>query len=1135
MEDQKNMFKRTITALLAMLMIISCLPIVSLASGHYVKGSVTSMNPNNPSTVELKKDGNTVYSATIPASEGKGEVTQDFEINGVTKDTYDLIVSKEGHLSATVKNVVVNGSLTLSENAINLIAGDIDNDGFIDATDVSLFVSDLGKDASQAAYATTDISGDGYRDGIDVSILAFNLLKPAPEQDYVEVEPDEDEDEVKYKSRVFLDCDQKYGSFGTGFSFVTSDSAPQGTGYYSATDASCPVIMARHSDPIDISEYKEGGFFTFKLYVDDVTNLKNGVGIDLWQSASAVSTWSNIPADSLKNGWNDVTVYVADMTKDIADFASIRTLRVFAYSKSGNITIGIDDINLYAPETDKEETMLRTLEFCDCDAKYASYGDGFSFVASNDAPQGTGYYSATGDNCPVILAKPSSPVDISDCSVDGYFTFKFYVDDVTNLKSGVGVDLWQSGKAVCAWNAIPADSLVNGWNDVTLYISDMKKDEADYSAIGSFRIFAYAKSGNLTIGLDDIKVTAPYDPNANKFALTFDPGEGTGIAFESDKVEKKYTVKLPECTFTKNGYTFIGWKNDSFIYAPGYSYTVTDNETLTAQWVADDGSQGSQYILLESFDNKSNGTWWGTSAVSSSTSSPVEGSAYLSANDTANESVICGVFASPLDLTEYEQDGVLKISIYVEDASKVSTVQFEIANADASNKALNTVSWTTSNIQNGWNTYNFKLANTSLGNIDLANVKYTRVVLFTSGGAGNWGMDGLYVAHAGKDYALEYAMEKALSDYIVYGGSENANAAIANTMKKAEAGEDITIVAFGTSTLGGAGASNGNGWIHHATRWFEEKFPNATFTLVNSGIGSSESVLGSARFQKECLDHNPDIIFFEMGNNDNGLPHGEEAYEGILTQLVQSGTPVFALNSRRRDGSASTAAMRDPLNELYDIPTLDFNAYSDMFLSVNPPEGFSGDEMWSADAVHPSNRGHQLMAELAIDYLEGIYADYKAGTLTPAARSTELPTAKTANKYVDSILYQNYTESTEQYSYTLNGFTDDFNAVNSNFHTDMDGWQADSVGDKITFKTTAGYFAMFFTTSNRGGIVKISVDGVQVATKDTYSANPGWPHSYNFTYHVDDGLEHTVELEVIESTNGSYIGLTAVTLANFAD
>ena len=54
------MLKRTITALLAMLMIISCLPIVSLASGHYVKGSVTSMNPNNPSTVELKKGGNKI-------------------------------------------------------------------------------------------------------------------------------------------------------------------------------------------------------------------------------------------------------------------------------------------------------------------------------------------------------------------------------------------------------------------------------------------------------------------------------------------------------------------------------------------------------------------------------------------------------------------------------------------------------------------------------------------------------------------------------------------------------------------------------------------------------------------------------------------------------------------------------------------------------------------------------------------------------------------------------------------------------------------------------------------------------------------------------------------------------------------
>ncbi len=975
------MFRRTLAALLAALMVMSCfatLSIGSFAADYYVRGSVKSINPQSAVTVELKKDGETVYTDTIAASDGNGEVTQDFEITGVALDTYDLVVSKAGHLSATVKNVVVNGSITLSENEITLMAGDINDDGYIDASDVSYLVNDLGKTANEATLAETDITGDGYRDSVDVAMLSFNLLKTAPEQEYSEVTPD-------------------------------------------------------------------------------------------------------VPAE------------------------------------------------------EEDEVMYRTFDFLDCDAKYASFGDGFSTVTSNDAPQGTGYYSATHASCPVILAKPNSPVDISDYVNNGYFTFKLYVDDVTNLKSGVGVDLWQGGQAVCTWSAIPAASLVNGWNDVTLYVADMTKDQADYTSIASFRIYAYSKSGNLTIGLDDIKVTAPYDPNANKFALTFDPGEGSGTAFTSDTVEKNGKIKLPECSFTKDGCSFIGWKGETFLYSPGYNYKVTANETLTAQWVAEDGDESSQFVLLESFDNKTSGTWWGSSALSNKTDSPIEGSAYLAGNDTANDSVICGVFASPLDLSEYKSDGVLKVSVYVEDASNVSNLRFEIANANSSNVASNTVYWTTSTVQNGWNTYSFKFTNTSLGNIDLTNVKYSRVILFTSGGAGNWGIDGLYVAHVGRDYATEYVMEKALSDYIVYGGSENANAAIASTMKKAEEGEDITIVAFGTSTLGGAGASEGNGWIHHATRWFEEKFPNATFTLVNSGIGSSESVLGSARFQKECLDHNPDIIFFEMGNNDNGLPHGEEAYEGILTQLVQSGTSVFALNSRRKDNSASTAAMRNPLNELYDIPTLDFNAYSDMYMSVNPPEGFSADELWSSDAVHPSNRGHQLMAELAIDYLEGIYSDYKAGTLTPASRSTALPTAKTENRYADSILYQNNMEDTAQYSFTLDGFTADFDAVYPIYHTDMDGWQADSVGDKITFKTTAGYFAMFFVTHAQGGTVKISVDGVQVATKDTYSASPGWPHTYNFTYHVNDGLEHTVEVEVIQSSHGSYVGLTSVTLANFAD
>lgn len=151
--------------------------------GVTVSGKITSYNPGNATTVELRQGDTVKYSTTITKTTGSGQVTQNFTIPAVAAGTYDLVVTKPGHLPYTVTGVVVGSSdLDLTTNSkeyistMTLLAGDVDGDGNINETDVSIirYASNINKDASAAANPLTDMDGDGSVNESDVSIVRYS-------------------------------------------------------------------------------------------------------------------------------------------------------------------------------------------------------------------------------------------------------------------------------------------------------------------------------------------------------------------------------------------------------------------------------------------------------------------------------------------------------------------------------------------------------------------------------------------------------------------------------------------------------------------------------------------------------------------------------------------------------------------------------------------------------------------------------------------------------------------------------------------------------------------------------------------------------------------------------------------------
>ena len=164
-------------------------PIPGAGAGVAVSGKVTSYNPNNPTTVELLQNGAVKYTATITKATGSGQVTQDFSFNAVAPGTYDLVVTKDAHLTYTVKGVVVGDSpldLTKHSNAairnITLLCGDLNGDGTINSKDLNEIWSPANylKNVTDAGVnPLADLNGDGTINSKDLNIVwkAENYLK----------------------------------------------------------------------------------------------------------------------------------------------------------------------------------------------------------------------------------------------------------------------------------------------------------------------------------------------------------------------------------------------------------------------------------------------------------------------------------------------------------------------------------------------------------------------------------------------------------------------------------------------------------------------------------------------------------------------------------------------------------------------------------------------------------------------------------------------------------------------------------------------------------------------------------------------------------------------------------------------
>jgi acyl-CoA thioesterase I len=122
-----------------------------------------------------------------------------------------------------------------------------------------------------------------------------------------------------------------------------------------------------------------------------------------------------------------------------------------------------------------------------------------------------------------------------------------------------------------------------------------------------------------------------------------------------------------------------------------------------------------------------------------------------------------------------------------------------------------------------------------------------------------------------------------------------------HTMRRLASGQPLTIVAIGSSSTAGAGASSPD--ASYPSRLAVElraQFPDRDITVLNRGVNGEETDNMMARFAHDVLDARPQLVLWQIGTNsvlrDHPLsPHAVRLHEGI-EELKAAGADVVLID-----------------------------------------------------------------------------------------------------------------------------------------------------------------------------------------------------------------------------------------------
>ena len=161
----------------------------------------------------------------------------------------------------------------------------------------------------------------------------------------------------------------------------------------------------------------------------------------------------------------------------------------------------------------------------------------------------------------------------------------------------------------------------------------------------------------------------------------------------------------------------------------------------------------------------------------------------------------------------------------------------------------------------------------------------------------------------------------------------------------------------------------GHGYVFIIAAKYGAGFPDLKLDFINRGVSGNTVLDLENRWQKDTLDLKPDVLSILIGVNDEGrgipLDQYEQVYEKLISQ-AKSANPKLKLvlcapfvkpTGKISEGIRKRQEVVAKLAQKHGAALVQFQPVFDEAVKLAPAD------YWIWDSVHPTYRGHQLMAD----------------------------------------------------------------------------------------------------------------------------------------------------------------------------
>jgi lysophospholipase L1-like esterase len=161
----------------------------------------------------------------------------------------------------------------------------------------------------------------------------------------------------------------------------------------------------------------------------------------------------------------------------------------------------------------------------------------------------------------------------------------------------------------------------------------------------------------------------------------------------------------------------------------------------------------------------------------------------------------------------------------------------------------------------------------------------------------------------------------------------------------------------------------GHGYVFIIAARHGAAFPDAKLDFMNRGVSGNTVLDLEKRWQKDTLDLKPNVLSILIGVNDNSrnvpLDQYEQVYDKLLADARAAnpklklvlGEPFVKHTGKVNEGIVKRQEIVARLAQKYGAALVHYQRVFDEALKRAPAD------YWIWDSVHPTYRGHQLMAD----------------------------------------------------------------------------------------------------------------------------------------------------------------------------